>query len=187
MSSIKSSFISNVKRNYLKSYLINQVRELEKFASNRNSWGERPDIILILTKLLCNGKETLFNGSMFPAIEKLTLETPFYTLEDLEKYCNEFIKQTKNFAYGDVGYKPRVKVDDEEQYHLKEIKTTYFLEAQSDSELLLSLDRILKVSKSLDAHLKEANFARREILLRLLKPTIYPLLVTIEQMYEALT
>lgn len=186
LSIISTRFI-NVKRNYLKHYLIGEVRRLEQFASSRNSWGERPDIINILTKLLCNGKAIIFNGEMLPKLEDKFVESPFFSLDELENYSHEFIKQTSEFAQGGVGHKPRVRVENEEMYRVKEVKTLYFLNAQTDAELLASLKRVETISKDLDTYLKTANFARREILLKLLKPTIYPLLVTIEQMYEALT
>lgn len=186
MSIITVNRFTKVKRNYLKNYLINEVRNLEEFASRQNSWGERPDIILVLTKLLMNGKDIIFDGSVITEIEKKSLATPFYTLDDLEKYAYEFIKQTQLFATGNVGSRPRIIVEDEDRYKIKEVETHYFLKAQTDDEILLALARILKVADWLDEHLSRATVARRQILLSLLKPTLQPMLVTLEQIYEVL-
>ena len=186
MSIITVNRFTKVKRNYLKNYLINEVRNLEEFASRQNSWGERPDIILVLTKLLMNGKDIIFDGSVITEIEKKSLATPFYTLDDLEKYAYEFIKQTQLFATGNVGSRPRIIVEDEDRYKIKEVETHYFLKAQTDDELLTALARILKVADWLDEHLSRATVARRQILLSLLKPTLQPMLVTLEQIYEVL-
>lgn len=186
MSIITINRFTKVKRNYLKNYLINEVRNLEEFASRQNSWGERPDIILVLTKLLMNGKDIIFDGSVITEIEKKSLATPFYTLDDLEKYAYEFIKQTQLFATGNIGSRPRIIVEDEDRYKIKEVETHYFLKAQTDDEILLALARILKVADWLDEHLSRATVARRQILLSLLKPTLQPMLVTLEQIYEVL-
>lgn len=186
MSIITVNRFTKVKRNYLKNYLINEVRNLEEFASRQNSWGERPDIILVLTKLLMNGKDIIFDGSVITEIEKKSLATPFYTLDDLEKYAYEFIKQTQLFATGNIGSRPRIIVEDEDRYKIKEVETHYFLKAQTDDEILLALARILKVADWLDEHLSRATVARRQILLSLLKPTLQPMLVTLEQIYEVL-
>lgn len=186
MSIITVNRFTKVKRNYLKNYLINEVRNLEEFASRQNSWGERPDIILVLTKLLMNGKDIIFDGSVITEIEKKSLATPFYTLDDLEKYAYEFIKQTQLFATGNVGSRPRIIVEDEDRYKIKEVETHYFLKAQTDDEILIALARILKVADWLDEHLSRATVARRQILLSLLKPTLQPMLVTLEQIYEVL-
>lgn len=186
MSIITVNRFTKVKRNYLKNYLINEVRNLEEFASRQNSWGERPDIILVLTKLLMNGKDIIFDGSVITEIEKKSLATPFYTLDDMEKYAYEFIKQTQLFATGNVGSRPRIIVEDEDRYKIKEVETHYFLKAQTDDELLTALARILKVADWLDEHLSRATVARRQILLSLLKPTLQPMLVTLEQIYEVL-
>lgn len=186
MSIITVNRFTKVKRNYLKNYLINEVRNLEEFASRQNSWGERPDIILVLTKLLMNGKDIIFDGSVITEIEKKSLATPFYTLDDLEKYAYEFIKQTQLFATGNVGSRPRIIVEDEDRYKIKEVETHYFLKAQTDDEILTALARILKVADWLDEHLSRATVARRQILLSLLKPTLQPMLVTLEQIYEVL-
>lgn len=186
MSIITVNRFTKVKRNYLKNYLINEVRNLEEFASRQNSWGERPDIILVLTKLLMNGKDIIFDGSVITEIEKKSLATPFYTLDDLEKYAYEFIKQTQLFATGNVGSRPRIIVEDEDRYKIKEVETHYFLKAQTDDEILIALARILKVADWLDEHLSRATIARRQILLSLLKPTLQPMLVTLEQIYEVL-
>ena len=186
MSIITVNRFTKVKRNYLKNYLINEVRNLEEFASRQNSWGERPDIILVLTKLLMNGKDIIFDGSVITEIEKKSLATPFYTLDDLEKYAYEFIKQSQLFATGNVGSRPRIIVEDEDRYKIKEVETHYFLKAQTDDEILTALARILKVADWLDEHLSRATVARRQILLSLLKPTLQPMLVTLEQIYEVL-
>lgn len=186
MSIITVNRFTKVKRNYLKNYLINEVRNLEEFASRQNSWGERPDIILVLTKLLMNGKDIIFDGSVITEIEKKSLATPFYTLDDMEKYAYEFIKQTQLFATGNVGSRPRIIVEDEDRYKIKEVETHYFLKAQTDDEILIALARILKVADWLDEHLSRATVARRQILLSLLKPTLQPMLVTLEQIYEVL-
>jgi len=154
--------------------------------SAENSWGERPDLILILTKLLINGKEIIFDGSVIGDIEKRVLYTPFHTLDDLEKYTYGFIKQTQHFANGEVGSRPRIIVEDEDHYRMKEVETHYFLKAQSDGELLTALERIYAVAARLDEHLMQATNARRQILLSLLKPTLQPMLVTLEQIYEVL-
>lgn len=183
---ITVNWLIKVKRNYLRNYLINEVRNLEKFLSEENSWGERPDLILILTKLLINGKEIIFDGSIIKDIEKRVLYTPFHTLDDLEKYTHGFIKQTQLFASGEVGSRPRIIVEDEDRYRMKEVETHYFLKAQTDGELLTALERIYSVATRLDEHLMQATNARRQILLSLLKPTLQPMLVTLEQIYEVL-
>ena len=186
MSIITVNRFTKVKRNYLKNYLINEVRNLEEFASRQNSWGERPDIILVLTKLLMNGKDIIFDGSVITEIGQKSLATSFYTLDDLEKYAYEFIKQSQLFATGNVGSRPRIIVEDEDRYKIKEVETHYFLKAQTDDEILTALARILKVADWLDEHLSRATVARRQILLSLLKPTLQPMLVTLEQIYEVL-
>ena len=186
MSIITVNRFTKVKRNYLKNYLINEVRNLEEFASRQNSWGERPDIILVLTKLLMNGKDIIFDGSVITEIGQKSLATSFYTLDDLEKYAYEFIKQIQLFATGNVGSRPRIIVEDEDRYKIKEVETHYFLKAQTDDEILTALARILKVADWLDEHLSRATVARRQILLSLLKPTLQPMLVTLEQIYEVL-
>lgn len=186
MSIIRANWFIRVKRNYLLNYLINEVRNIEQFLSSRHSWGERPEVILILTKLLMNGKGVIFNGSVIEELEKRTLYSPFYTLDDLEKYCHEFIKQTQLFAAGEVGSRPRIIIEDEDRYKPKEVETHYFLKAQTDAEILTGLQRIYKVAARLDEHVRQASEARGQILLSLLKPTLQPMLVTLEQIYEVL-
>lgn len=186
MSIIRANWLSRIKRNYLLNYLINEVRNIEQFLSNQHSWGERPVVILILTKLLLNDKGLIFNGSVITELEKKSLYSPFYTLDDLEKYCYEFIKQTQAFAAGEVGSRPRIIIEDEDRYKTKEVETHYFLKAQTDDEVLAGLKRIHVVATRLDEHVKQASEARGQILLSLLKPTLQPMLVTLEQIYEVL-
>lgn len=186
MSIFTAQWIIKLKRKYLISYLINEVRNLEQFASAQNSWGERPEIILILSKLLCNGNKIFFNGSITPQLEEKIIFTNFFTINDLEKYCDDFIKQTQPFAEGSYSQRPRIIIENEDLYRMKEIETLYFLQAQTDHEILLALQRIIKTAKRLEEHVKQATDAREAILLSLLKPTLQTMLVTLEQVYEVL-
>lgn len=170
-------------RNYIRDYLLNVIKDIEKFSIENSVWSKRPDIIIILTKLLLNSEKIIFDGSVTNSLETLTMFSDFYTLDDLEKYCDSFITQTKPFSQGEINSKPKIifSLDEDE-----EVKILNFLNVTNDEKLVISLKRINALSCKLNEYLLTAPLARRDILLSILAPRITPLFSVIETIYGVL-
>lgn len=178
--------LRKVKRKYLTQYLLNTVKELEIFSIEKNCWGVRPDIVIILTKLLLNGKEVIFDGQVSTALSQRVVETDFDTITDMEIYTNAFIAQTKRFIDGDTNNKPKIIAEGIIISEVGEVGLLYYLQASDDNMLLESIARLNALAKRLDYCIKEATYARQDILLKILTPVLTPLLVILEQIYEVL-
>ena len=185
MSIINVKFFKTIQRKYLNSYMLNTVRELEKFLSERNRWGDYPDVVYILAKLLCGRNGLIITDELYTAVESKVFESQFYTLNDLEIFYGECIKQTHMFASGQTASKPKIVLENEEM-NVKNVHITHFLNASTKTELLDGLKQIQNLAKRLDEHLKQASVPRQQILVNIFRPAITPLLVIIENIYEVL-
>lgn len=174
-----------IKRKYLSSFAVMVVRDLEAFLSQRNKWAPRPDVIKILSKLLCNKNGILINASLYKELETIELDSIYYTLHDLEKYCYEFINQTQSFIELDTNRRPKIIIEDED-LSIKEVQINHFLQVSNEQELFKSLQQIHTLADTLDKHLKQANPARQAILYNLLSSSLLPVMVIIEQIYGIL-
>ena len=177
---------NKARRNYVVQYLLKTVRELEAFSTEKKCWGVNPDIIIILTKLLINGKEIVFNGTVLKRLEERTIETEFDTIVDMEIYTRAFIIQTKPFINAETNSKPKITAEEIIPSRLGEVSLVHYLQAGDDVTLLESIGRINTIAKTLNNHVNETTPARKDILLKLLIPVITPLLVALEQIYEVL-
>lgn len=184
--SIISVPINKARRNYVIQYLLKTVRELEAFSAEKKCWGVNPSIIIILTKLLLNGKEIVFNGTITKSLDERIIETDFDTIVDMEIYTHAFITQTKTFINAETNNKPKIIADDIITSRLGEVTLVHYLQASDDVTLLESIARINAIATKLNNHINVTTPARRDILLKLLIPVITPLLVALEQIYEVL-
>ena len=184
--SIISVPFNKARRNYVVQYLLKTVRELEAFSTEKKCWGVNPDIIIILTKLLLNGKSLIFNGSVLESLEERIIETDFDSIVDMGIYTYAFITQTKTFINAETNNKPKIIADDIVMTRLGEVSLVHYLQAKDDATLLESIARNNAIANTLNNHINVTTPARKEILLKLLIPVITPLLVALEQIYEVL-
>ncbi len=171
-----------IQRKYLSSYVANTLRDLESYLSERNQWTPNPELIRILTKLLSNRNWILIDDLLFINIEKIKIESIFYTMDELELYCEEFIKQTQSFCDHETNRRPKIIIEDEDVSD-KEVCIHHFLQVENSEELKMSLARINKLAMRLNEHLGQTTLARQQILLTIIAPTLVVLLIIVEQIY----
>lgn len=172
-----------IKRDYICGYLLSVVKDIEKFSIEQSVWNVRPDIIYILTKLLCNGKTIIFDGSVSKRLNDNQMFLDFYTLNEMEDYFKSFMKQSVAFVNGESNSKPKIIYEVKEDL---EIKILDFLKVSNDEELLKSLQHIQILSSNLHEYLLSVTPARRDILTKMLVPQLTSLLTIVETIYGVL-
>ena len=172
-----------IKREYICNYLLNVVKDIEKFSTDHSVWAVRPDIIYILTKLLCNGKTIIFDGSVTKRLDDSRMFLDFYVLDEMEDYFKSFMKQSATFVNGESNSKPKIIYEIKEDL---EIRILDFLKSSNDDELLKSLQQIQILSRNIHEYLLRVTPARRDILTQMLVPQLTSLLTIVETIYGVL-
>ena len=183
---IRLNIIKELKRSYLKDYLLFTVGRIEKEAKLYKRWDSTPEILIVLTKLLLIYYPILVDDKTIEKLKLVRIQTQFENMKILEEYCHEYMKQTRSFISGEVNNRPRIDFSNKTKLYERDISLLHFLELENVLQLKEKLESLVVLSEQLDDHLKDVSEARRKILLNILRDVISPVYFVIEQIYEAI-
>ena len=177
----------NLKRAYLRDYLIKTVRHVELYATENKWWVVGSQTLIVLTKFLILYKDFVITDETYKSLLDTQIEVYEHVsdLPKLTEFINEFIVESEDFVLGISSSRPKLKVDKSGNKYARVTTTTIEYLTISDEEgLKVCLDVFFDICVRLNEHVLRANDPRQKILNDMLFPYLEPLHQIIEDIYS---
>lgn len=175
-------FIKQIKRNYMRKYVVKCVQQVEQSYSEFNAWALTPEVLMLMLEVLINNFDLIYGEDWAKKVGALEIQSNLFNISEFQVYSDEIIKQTRYFVNGEISSMPVVDVSHLTGRGVYPITLATFLSTFHKDRFLSTLENIVKICNSLDKVVWETNSARRPILLK----TISPFLATLFEITEIL-